>query len=94
MLSSELNRTLDCLIPKNKHPKQMFEFRPIALCNILMRILSKVITNRLKPCVKSIVFVNKSVFLEIRLLTDNALITFEVNHSIHRHTQGRTRVQG
>lgn len=46
-LSSELNRTLICLIPKVKQPKQMSDFRPISLSNVLMKILSKVMTNRL-----------------------------------------------
>lgn len=68
MLPSELNQTLVCLILKNKHPKQMSDFRPIALCNVLMRILSKPITNRLKPCVQSIVSANQSAFLEGKLL--------------------------
>lgn len=34
------------------------------------------------------------MFLEGRLLTDNALIAFEVNHYIHRRTQGKTGVAG
>lgn len=46
MLPTGINRTLVCLIPKVKHPKQITYYRPIALCNVLMRILSKVITNR------------------------------------------------
>lgn len=50
-----LNRTLVCLIPKVKHPKQMKDFRPISLCNVLIRILSKVMANRLKPCLNSII---------------------------------------
>lgn len=89
-----INRTLICLIPKVKCPKQMSDFRPISLCNVLMRILSKVMTNRLKPCLKSIISENQSAFIEGRLLTDNALIAFEVNHYIHRKTQGKKGVAG
>lgn len=57
-LPRDLNRTVICLIPKVKQPKQMSDFRPIALCNVLMRILSKVMTNRLKPCLQSIISEN------------------------------------
>lgn len=93
-LPERINRTLVCLIPKIKHPKQMTDYRPIALCNVLVRILSKVITNRLKPCLKDIISENQSAFLEGRLLTDNAIIAFEINHYIHRRTQGKTGVAG
>lgn len=74
MLPEGINRTLVCLIPKIKHPKQMTDYRPIALCNVFMRILLKVITNRLKPCLKDIISENQSGFLEGRLLKDNAII--------------------
>ncbi|XP_074377395.1 uncharacterized protein LOC141718924 [Apium graveolens] len=56
----------------------MSDFRPISLCNVLIRILSK----------------NQSAFIEGRLLTDNALIAFEINHYIHQKTQGKTGVTG
>lgn len=57
-LPAELNRTLVCLIPKIKHPKQMSDLRPISLSNMLMRILPKVMIHRLKPCLKDIVSPN------------------------------------
>lgn len=89
-----LNRTLVCLIPKVKKPKCMSDLRPISLCNVLMRILSKVMTNILKPCLKSIISESQSAFIEGRLLTDNALIAFEINHFIRRKTQGKSGVAG
>lgn len=72
----------------------MSDFLPISLCNVLMRILSKVMTNRLKPCLKSIVTESQSAFIIGRILTDNALVAFEINHFIHRKTQGNTGVAG
>lgn len=50
-----VNSILVCLISKVKKPKQMTDLRPISLCNVLMRILSKVLANRLKPCLENIV---------------------------------------
>lgn len=67
----------------------MADLRPISLCNVLVRILSKVMTNRLKPSLKSIISDKQSAFLEGRLLTDNALIAYEVNHYMRRRTRGK-----
>lgn len=93
-LPDQVNRTLVCLIPKVKQPKQVSDLRPISLCNVLMRILSKVLANRLKPCLHSILSENQSAFIEGRLLTDNALIAYEINHCIRRKTQGKCGMAG
>lgn len=48
MFPSELNLTFVALIPKNKSPKMVANFQPISICNMLYKILSKVLVNRLK----------------------------------------------
>ncbi|XP_074360805.1 uncharacterized protein LOC141701064 [Apium graveolens] len=93
-LSNNVNSILVCLIPKVKHPKQVSDLRPISLCNVLMRILSKVMANRLKPCLSTIISEKQSAFIEGRLLTDNALVAFEINHYMRRKTQGKGGVAG
>ena len=92
VLPENVKRTLVCLIPKVKQPKQVSDLRPISLCNVLMRILSKVMANRLKPCLNSVISSQQSAFIEGRLLTDNALVAFEINHYIHRKTQRKCGV--
>lgn len=72
----------------------MSDLRPISLCNVLMRILSKLMANRLKPCLNSVISVNQSAFIEGRLLTDNAMVAFKINHYIHRKTQGKCGIAG
>lgn len=89
-----VNNTLVFLIPKVKHPQQVLNLRSISLCNVLMHILSKVLANRLKPCLKEIVLDKQSAFIEGRLLTDKALVAFEINHYIKRKTQGKIGVAG
>lgn len=89
-----VNYTLVCLIPKLRVPQTVADLCPISLCNVLVRILSKVLSNRLKECLDSIISGQQSAFIQGRLLMDNALIEFKVNHSMRRHTQGKTGLIG
>lgn len=72
----------------------MTDVRPISLCTVLFRILSKVMANRIKKCFPSLISDKQSAFVEGRLLTDNAVMAFELNHYIKRKTQGRSGVVG
>ena len=47
--------TFITLIPKVDNPKIVAQFRPISLCNVIYKILSKVLVNRLKPILNSII---------------------------------------
>ena len=47
-MPSGLNETHICFIPKVKSPQKITEYRPISLCNIVYKLISKVLANRLK----------------------------------------------
>ncbi|KAH0981180.1 hypothetical protein GBA52_008357 [Prunus armeniaca] len=62
------------LIPKVKHPKDMSQLRPINLCNVLFKIASKVLANRLKLILDTIISPNQSAFISGRLISDNTIL--------------------
>lgn len=93
-LPDEVNHSLVCLIPKVKVPQTMADIRTISLCNVLVRILSKVMNNRFKSCLNTIISDKQSAFIEGRLLTDNAMVAFELNHYMKRKTHGGNGVAG
>lgn len=45
----EINRTLIALIPKIDQPTSINQFRPISLCNVGYKIVTKIIVARLRP---------------------------------------------
>ena len=53
-----VNNTNIALIPKVKSPVNMSEFRPISLCNVLYKLVSKVIVLRLKSILPKVVTEN------------------------------------
>jgi hypothetical protein len=86
---TSLNETNICLIPKCDNPTSMRDLRPISLCNVLYKMISKVLANRLKCCLDKCVSQEQSTFVEGRSILDNALIAIEVIHALKRKTQGR-----
>ncbi|GAU25843.1 hypothetical protein TSUD_31070 [Trifolium subterraneum] len=86
---TSLNEKNICLIPKCDNPTSMKDLRPISLCNVLYKMISKVLANRLKCCLDKCVSQEQSAFVEGRSILDNALIATEVIHALKRKTQGR-----
>ncbi|KAL0314933.1 UNVERIFIED_CONTAM: putative mitochondrial protein [Sesamum angustifolium] len=88
-LDASLNSTHIVLITKCDEPESISQFRPISLCNVIIRIASKCVANRIKPFMNSIISDSQSAFIPGRLITDNILVAYELNHFLKSKTGGQ-----
>jgi len=77
-----LNHTNICLIPKTSEAKHLSEYRPIALCNVSYKVISRVLVERLQRHLSSIISEEQAAFIPGRVITDNVLIAHEVIHAL------------
>lgn len=82
-----LNDGLLALIPKVEVPSKPNQFRPIFLCNIVYKLVTKVIVNRLKPILPSLISPTQCSFVPKRQIIDKVIIVQEMIHST-RNKQG------
>jgi len=54
-MKPNINHTNICMIPKTNNAMTLSDYRPIALCSVLYKIISKCLVNRLKPHLDSII---------------------------------------
>ena len=87
-MRQDWNDTVVALIPKVANPDNVKDLRPISLCNVIYKIASKVLSNRLKVILPDIIALNQSAFVLRRLITDNVLLAYEMTHYIHTKRRG------
>ncbi|KAG7597660.1 Reverse transcriptase domain [Arabidopsis suecica] len=81
-MDTTINRTQLCLISKITDSKQLVDYRPISLCTVNYKIISKVMVMRLKKCLSLIISDSQAAFVPGRNISDNVLVAHELLHSL------------
>ncbi|XP_019186508.1 PREDICTED: uncharacterized protein LOC109181212 [Ipomoea nil] len=84
----EVKSALFAMFPDKKTPEIVTDLRPIALSNVVYRIMAKMLANRMKPLMEVVISESQSAFIPDRLITDNILLAAEVGHFLNRKQCG------
>ncbi|EOY17513.1 Uncharacterized protein TCM_036737 [Theobroma cacao] len=76
------------LIPKTTSASKWSEFRPISLCTVMNKIITKILANRLAKILPSIITENQSGFVGGRLISDNILLAQELIGKLDQKNRG------
>lgn len=84
-----LNQSNIILISKVPHPSNLGNFRSISLCNVLYKMIAKMLFNRFKSVLSKFTDVAQSAFVPGRMISDNILLAYEIIHSFHQKRVGK-----
>lgn len=86
VIPSEETEALLVLIPKEEKPSSIKGFKSISLCNVCVKVVTKMIVNWLKEVLDDIISPYQTSFIPGRHSADNIVICQEVVHTLG--TQG------
>ncbi|KAG6469541.1 hypothetical protein ZIOFF_070470 [Zingiber officinale] len=76
------------LIPKVDSAQRWRDFRPISLCNVSYKIISKLMAQRMASVLGKVISPAQSGFVPGRLISDNILMAQELDHKLNYHIRG------
>ncbi|KAL0291511.1 UNVERIFIED_CONTAM: hypothetical protein Scaly_2635100 [Sesamum calycinum] len=77
-LLKQVNTTILALIPKVRAPSTVSDFRPISCCNVLYKVITKIIVQRLRLVLDKLISPSQNAFVPGRSIGDNILLAQEL----------------
>lgn len=65
-LSPNINHTFIVLVPKKESPQKVSDYRLISLCNVIYKLISKIIANRLRNILPHLISKTQCAFVPDR----------------------------
>ena len=79
-MPKEVNSSLIILIQKVPNPSSFNNYRPISLCNVIYKIISKLLVIRIRPILPRFISPSQSAFIPGRWIAENQVIVQELIH--------------
>uniref|UniRef100_A0A803PUX2 Reverse transcriptase domain-containing protein n=1 Tax=Cannabis sativa TaxID=3483 RepID=A0A803PUX2_CANSA len=79
-----LNYTFICLIPKVNNPRRMEQFQPIRFRNFPYKVITKILSNRLRSYMEALISPLQSAFIPGRWIGESSILTQELVHKIRK----------
>lgn len=83
----QINATNVTLVPKVRCPKEVADFRPISCCNIIYKLISKLLADRLTEFLPELIDNTQSAFVKGRSITTNILLCQDIVRSYNRKSK-------
>jgi hypothetical protein len=75
-----INNSLITLVPKVNNPRNARDFRPISLLNSVLKLITKLLANRLQLVILKLIHINQYGFIRTRTIQDCIAWAFEYLH--------------
>ena len=87
-LLKQINHTFIALIPKVEGAASVNQFKPISHCNVIYKLISKILASRLKVMLPKFISPWQGAFVPGRLIQDNSIIAYEVINAM-KNSKGK-----
>lgn len=79
----------NALVLKVKNRKPDLDVRPISLCNVIYKLVTKLMTNKLKAVTREVISLNQSAFILSRLTSNNIIVSHECLSFFKKRKRGQ-----
>ncbi|KAK4382073.1 hypothetical protein Sango_2907500 [Sesamum angolense] len=74
----QLNHTIIALVPKSEHSPSVADYRPISCCNVIYKVITKIIADRLSHRLVQLIDSSQAAFVGGRNITNNIFLAQEM----------------
>ncbi|CAA7016991.1 unnamed protein product [Microthlaspi erraticum] len=82
IMEPKVNHTQLCLIPKPAGGDKIADYRPISLCTVSYKVISKLLVSRLQGILGSLILESQAAFVPGRNISHNVLVAHELMHAL------------